>query len=69
MAQTDQGLLSSFAFRAGLRLEVNTNQTIGTGDIINQAALISIANKPLQGDLNSSDRYHPIDKCLLRGSL
>lgn len=60
-------LLSSFAFRASLRLEVKRNQTIGTGDIINQAALI--ANKPPQGDLNSSDRYHPIDKCLLRDSL
>lgn len=50
--------LTGFAFRAALRLEVKRNQTIGTGDIINQAALI--ANKPPQGDLNSSERYTPL---------
>lgn len=62
-AKTDQVYLTIFALRPALRLEVKRNQTIGTGDRINQEY------KPPQDDLKSSDRIHPSHKCPLRESL
>ena len=66
MAKSDQVYLTIFAFRPALRLGVKRNQTIGTGDIINPAALTCTENKPPPGHLKSSERFHPIHKCPLR---
>lgn len=61
--------LTIFALRPALRLEVKRNQTIDTGDRINQVALTCREYKPPQDDLKSSDRIHPSHKCPLRESL
>lgn len=68
-AKTDQVYLTIFALRPALRLEVKRNQTIDTGDRINQVALTCREYKPPQDDLKSSDRIHPSHKCPLRESL
>lgn len=68
-AKTDQVYLTIFALRPALRLEVKRNQTIGTGDRINQVALTCREYKPPQDDLKNSDRIHPSHKCPLRESL
>lgn len=60
MAKANQVYFTIFAFRPALRLEVKRNHTIDTGEIINQVALTSTDDKLPQGNLKSSDRFHPL---------
>lgn len=69
MAKTNQVYLSIFALRPSLRLEVERSGTIGTGDIINQAAITCTEKEPPQGHLKTSDRFRPSHKCPFRESV